>query len=193
MRILDYSYPLSPIPKEAVEMKVKMKFNVEHINIRVTENEEYFKKYIEEAHKRNFKVLIYFNVHAYDKKFALEHPDWVQKRDNGTIVDNLYGVKIAPCVNSPFKDWSVNVIKELATKHDIDGVFLDGPAYYPRACYCDHCRKKFKEKYGHELPRWEDWGNSVWNKFVEFRYESIIVTHSNPLMNRGSGFYKGIH
>ena len=173
MRILDYGYPLSPIPREAVEMKVKMKFNVEHINIRVTKNEEYFKKYVKEAHKRNFKVLVYFNVHAYERRFALEHPDWVQKRDDGSIVDNLYGVRVAPCVNSPFRNWSVNVIRELATKYDIDGVFLDGPAYYPRACYCDYCKKKFKEKYGHELPKWEDWGNPVWNEFIEFRYESI--------------------
>ena len=173
LRILSYGYPLSPIPQEAVEMKVKMNFNAEHINIKISENEKYFKEYLEEAHKRDFRVLVYFNVHAYEREFAKRHPDWIQKRDDDTMVDNLYGVRVAPCVNSPFREWAVDVIRRLASKYEIDGVFLDGPAYYPKACYCEYCREKFKEKHGYDLPKWEDWGNPIWNEFLEFRYDSI--------------------
>ncbi len=156
---------------EIVKIKRKLGFNAEHIGL--PENPDLFHDYLKEAHKFGLRVLVYFNVHSYDPSFGKDHPDWIQKRMDGSFIDNLYGFRVGPCVNSPYREWAINRVREIGESFEIDGIFLDGPCYYPGACYCDFCREKFIEKYDEELPVWESWKDPAWAKFLEFRYESI--------------------
>jgi hypothetical protein len=158
-------------PAEIIKVKRSLGFNAEHISL--PEDADFFKKYLEEAHKVNFRVLVYFNVHAYQPEFSREHPDWIQRRQDGSMVDDLYGFRVGPCVNSPYREWAFNQIKKIGENFEVDGIFLDGPCYYPRACYCKYCREKFKERFNADLPSWESWGETLWAKFLEFRYDSI--------------------
>ena len=50
---------------------------------------------------------------------------------------------------------------------------MDGPVVFPGACYCDTCRKLFKEKTGKEAPEFEDWKNAAWFEWQDFREESM--------------------
>lgn len=176
-------------PAELAEMKRNLGFNMEHLTCSDVYGGEkgtfYFKtsiakevprdfigEYIPEAHKRGIKVLIYYNVHWLNKDFGMEHPEWLQANSEGRIIDNLYGSGCAPCVNSPYREWSFQGIRDLA-RYEIDGVFLDGPIFAPGACYCESCQKLFMEEYGVELPRREDWKDPTWRRFIEFRYDSI--------------------
>ncbi len=176
-------------PAELAEIKRKLGFNTEHLTCSDTYGGEkgifYFRskvaekiprdfigEYIPEAHKRGIKVLIYFNVHWLQTEFAMKHKEWLQVNAEGKIIDNLYGSGCAPCVNSSFRDWSFQVIRDLA-EYDIDGIFLDGPIFAPGACYCNNCQELFREKYGVEIPRKEEWQNLAWRNFIEFRYNSI--------------------
>jgi len=176
-------------PAELAETKRRLGFNTEHITCGDTyggvKDVFYFKtsiarevprdfigEYIPEAHKRGIKVLIYYNVHRLHVEFGRKHPEWIQVNAQGRIVDNLYGSGCAPCVNSPYRDWSFQGIRDLAA-YEIDGVFLDGPIFAPGACYCENCQTLFKGEYGVELPRKEDWKDPAWRSFIEFRYESI--------------------
>jgi len=158
-------------PAEIVRIKRSLGFNAEHISL--PEDSDFFRRYLEEARKADFRVLVYFNVHAHPPSFAEEHPDWIQRRPNGSMINNLYGFRVGPCVNSPYREWAFNHIRKVVGSFDVDGVFLDGPCYYPGACYCEHCREKFRERYGEDLPKWESWGDPSWVKFLEFRYDSI--------------------
>jgi len=131
-------------------------------------------EYLPIARGKGLRVIIYFNVHAYAGKFADEHPDWAMKRSDGSRLTGLYWAEItSPCVNSPWREWSLRVIRELAEKHPIDGVFLDGPAFFYDTCYCDSCKLKFRERNGAELPTKENWKDPDWRKFVQFRYDSV--------------------
>ncbi len=42
-------------------------------------------------------------------------------------------------MNTPYRDRMFKLILEIAER-GVDVIFLDGPAYYPGACYCKHCR-----------------------------------------------------
>jgi len=179
-------------PVEVAEIKKKLGFNTEHLTCSDVYGGEkgvfYFKtkiakkvprdflsEYLPEAHKREIKVLVYYNVHWINVNFGKEHPDWLQVNSEGKTIDNLYGSGNAPCVNSPsWREWSLQGIKDLAS-YDIDGIFLDGPIFVPGACYCKNCQKAFKHAYDLELPRKEDWKDPVWRKFIEFRYNSIAT------------------
>ena len=124
--------------------------------------------YCREAHARGLRVIVYFNVHWLGAPLTSRHPDWAQRSAGGEPVPTAYGVGHYACVNSPWRDWSFQVIRDLAA-YDIEGVFLDGPFFAQGACYCDACRAGFEAA----VPRFGDRSDPAWGPFVNFRFESI--------------------
>lgn len=192
LRIVDIGLPEYKLERiaEAVKRKKELHFNCEHFSTFGYEGGEkgifYFKssvaeqvqldildEYLRAAHGEGIRVIIYFNVHWLSPTIANKHKDWLQLRRDGSVIDDVYGLGMSPCVNSPdYRRWSFQVIKDLA-QYDIDGIFLDGPIFIASGCYCDACREKFKSEFGEDLPAKEDWESSLWKKFIEFRYQSI--------------------
>ena len=195
LRIVDFIMPSAEQigafdPKEVVGIKTRMHFNAEHLGMEDVDNGStalfYFQSgaarkvvrdilgdYLTEAHEKGLKVLIYFNVHWAHDELAAEHPDWMARDAEGKIIVPGYGSGARFCVNSPWREWSYQVIRDLAV-YPIDGVFLDGPGFVQNGCYCEGCAQKFRQQYGKELPRVVDWSNPDWRDFVEFRYQSIV-------------------
>lgn len=130
--------------------------------------------YLPAAHAQGIKVFIYMNVHWANKSFITEHPNWVQRKADGSPLTGLYGGGgTSPCVNAPYRDWIVALTEEMASKYEIDGIFLDGPCFYLGTCYCDACRAKFAARYGLEISEIQDERHPHWREFIEFRYDSI--------------------
>ena len=176
-------------PAQVAERKRELGFNTEHLtcsdvyggekgifyfqtDIAESVPRDFLAEYLPEAHARGIRVLIYYNVHWMQTEFAMRHPEWLQVERDGEIKEDLYGSGCAPCVNSPWRDWSLRGIRDLA-RYDIHGIFLDGPIFVPRGCYCDSCQRLFSNTYGEDLPREEDWGSPVWRDFIDFRYRSL--------------------
>ena len=174
---------------ELAEMKKGLGFNAEHLSCsdvyggdkgvfyfktKIAERvpRDFLGEYLPEAKKRGIRTLIYYNVHWLQLEFAKKHEDWLQVDAGGHIIDNLYGSGCAPCVNSPWRDWSFQGIRDLAA-YGIDGIFLDGPIFAPAGCYCQACRGLFQDRYGTDLPAKQDWGDPTWRNFIEFRYDTI--------------------
>jgi len=112
---------------------------------------DYLGAYLAKSRARGYRTIVYFNVHAVKPEFGAEHPEWRQIRDDGKAIDDLYGIETSFCVNSPWRDWVRDVCVELCA-YPIDGIFFDGPCLFARACYCEHCRRLYRERYGGELP-----------------------------------------
>jgi len=104
-----------------------------------------------EARKRGMRTTLYFNVHYFTLEFAQKHPDWVQVREGGGIMDKMYGHGTTLCVNSPWRDWVAQLMKDLSG-YPIDGIFVDGPLFFPETCYCKWCQAKFRKLHGRDLP-----------------------------------------
>lgn len=131
--------------------------------------------YLPFARKYGIHVLAYLNMHWFAYDFADAHPGWEQICSDGVAYGRktpLYGGGTTFCVNSGWRDWAMEMISE-AMKTGIDGVFLDGPVFYPDTCHCDACRAQFAARYGAEIPTVEDWSNPQWLHFVEFRNQSL--------------------
>ncbi len=178
-------------PVEVAETKARLGFNAEHITCSDVYGGEkgifyfrsalaekvprdFFGEYLPQARKRGIRVLVYYNVHWLQAGFAMRHPEWLQINAQGKAIDNLYGSGCAPCVNSPWREWSLQGIRDLAA-YEIDGIFLDGPIFAPGACHCPSCRRLFWERHGTDLPGKEDWKDPSWRDFIEFRYDSIAL------------------
>ena len=106
-------------------------------------------EYLQQSRKLYIREIIYYNTHCLTPDIIKEHPDWQQLKRDGTPIP-AYNIYALNCVNGGwFDDFAKNI--EQLCKHDIDGIFLDGPVMREVGCYCDTCQKIFKERFGKSI------------------------------------------
>lgn len=134
-------------------------------------NPDLLKDFVRLAHRSGIRVVVYFNVHWYRKKFA-RRTGWGQIREDGSLIDNVYTTGSSLCINSGWRDWVFDVVEDLC-RYDIDGIFYDGPIFFADTCYCESCRRLFKEEYGEEIPKKSNYSDPLWLKLIEFQVASL--------------------
>lgn len=133
------------------------------------------REYLPHARKYGLHVLAYTNMHWFSYDFAADHHGWEQVDVEGTPygrINPLYGSGTTLCVNSGWRNWAFDLIRE-TMKTGLDGVFLDGPVVYPGCCYCPACQEKFQARYGVPIPPAEDWSDPHFKEFIIFREDSM--------------------
>lgn len=90
-----------------------------------------------------------------------DHPEYAQQTSPGGLparskmfVGEDHGTV---CWNTPYRQAFFDLITHVVRDYDIDGIYFDRwvPDYFwpgRRVCYCDGCRRGFREKTGLELP-----------------------------------------
>ena len=108
-------------------------------------------EYLKKSRKHGIREIIYYNVHSINQKTSDEHPDWLQLEKDGSPM-KAYDIYNLVCVNTK-GNWHKNFLKQIVklAKHDIDGIFLDGPIMRDTGCYCDVCRADFEKRFGHSI------------------------------------------
>ncbi|TAN16464.1 MAG: hypothetical protein EPN37_08255 [Chitinophagaceae bacterium] len=143
--------------------------------------------YCNEMHKGGIKVVIYYNVHAINSSYANQHPDWQQIQGNGKPIEHLYEINSSFCINSPWREEVFRYLRKLAN-YKIDGIFFDGPIFFANTCYCDSCKKLFKNKYKKDIPLKSKLSitrtGEDWNNLIEFQSDSIasFLKESNKIL-----------
>ena len=152
------------------------------------QNEDYLKRYLPEAKKRGLRVMIYFNVHWYSREFGSEHPDWLQIRENGRPMDTVYTTGVDFCVNSPWREWVFQILRELCT-YPVDGIFFDGPIFFPETRYCRSCQAKYEMQHDAKLPSKKERRGEPARDLLDFQAASLadflrdsrrIIKTANP-------------
>ena len=129
-------------------------------------------EYIANAHKNGVKIICYILLHQLFEKDRRNHPEWLQLKKNGEPV-LIYYCDYGGCPTSTWgTEFTIQRIADLC-KHDIDGIFLDGPLFFNECCYCDSCKKKFKETYNKELV------DATYAEFTQFRLDEITTFIAN--------------
>jgi hypothetical protein len=146
-------------PAELAERKAALGFNAERLTIfgrhqgmddqgfffvsslAGKTNADYLKLYLAEDKRKGLHSAVFFDVRHYSAAFGEAHPDWMQRNEDGSM-PKIYNTGISPCVNSPYREWVFQILRDLA-KYPIDGVFFDGPIFFPESCYCEHCKRKW--------------------------------------------------
>ncbi len=98
---------------------------------------------------------IEFNAYyclEYDTLAPKQHPEWaIRDREGKPVV--LKG-RIAkwgmPCYETGYRKYVLGQLAEVVTNYRPDSLFLD--IFGKSLCYCDCCRKLFRERYGYDLP-----------------------------------------
>jgi len=124
---------------------------------------------VEAAHERGMRVLVRMDVSKSYPQLLERHPDWFRRDAEGRVA--THWEMLTTCPTGPFwEDYNFRVVEELLGRYpDIDGIFYNAFGYL--RCYCDRCKRLFKEATGHELPLREDWDDPAWRAFVRYRYD----------------------
>jgi hypothetical protein len=133
---------------------------------------DHLQEYVAALHKRNVKVMGYYSFP--DKGAWDRNPDWRQVDSNGReIPDGNFGGRLCP--NSPYREYFLARISEIVRRYELDGFLLDAAGFSADepGCYCSYCQRKYKERYGRELPRQRSGYDSDWQTFLKFRFDSM--------------------
>jgi hypothetical protein len=122
------------------------------------------------CHARGMEVVVYCNWWS---KWAYDtHPDWrVVTAKGENTADYLwtpghYGVC---CFNSPYADFVLSLITELCLAYTFEGLWVDMIFWPYTVCYCSHCRRRYHDESGKDLPKIVNWEDPEWVAFQRRR------------------------
>lgn len=109
------------------------------------ENKNLLLEQIEACHKAGIRVPIYTTI-QWDGKMSYEHPEYCVVTAEGAIdgyKPHEPGFYAFLCVNTPYRDFLKEHLKEILTTMPVDGIFMD--IVMERDCSCRYCQDGMKE------------------------------------------------
>ncbi|MCX7824978.1 MAG: beta-galactosidase [Verrucomicrobiae bacterium] len=133
---------------------------------------DYLREAMDEAARTGGKIVVYMNPNALVAEHPL-HAECVIREPDGRLSQQpAYGRQTFPngsryaCVNHPrYRQFLRDVLTEIFSRYKPHGLYVDGLT--PHACFCEHCRAKWRamfgsgmpvEKLGKNPPVWAVWG-----------------------------------
>jgi len=109
-----------------------------------------------------------------------EHLDWRRIDTNTTTIPQIDMQKFPHggmlCLLGPYGDFFIDVLAEIVTKFpDVDAFSFDG-LHYGGVCYCEHCRKNYREETKAEIPN-PDLNDAAFRRYQHWadrRMENLI-------------------
>jgi hypothetical protein len=149
---------------------------------------------IEAAHEIDVKTPVYISA-GLDEKLTRRYPQWLVRNLNESIkwtADFMKPGYHEFCMNTPYLDMLVAQIEEVASRYDVDGIFLDIVGV--RECYCQSCIASIRAE-GHD-PRDLKAMNVMWektylnytkrtNEAVNKHKPNVTVFHNGGHITRG--------
>lgn len=153
---------------------------------------DFFGRVISRAHEEGIKVIARFDFSKINEAYSVKHPEWLYKSPKGEFVN--YNGQVHTCINGEYQqEYSIKILGEVIDNYPVDGIFFnmigfvtsDYSGNYHGICQCNSCRKKFHERYGHDLPLKEDENDPVFRDYQKFKEEVC-----KELFDRITGFVK---
>jgi len=113
---------------------------------------------IRAMHRRNIRFVARFDFSKAEDSIYLRHPQWFVRDIHGEpeVIGarrpGQWSLLMSTCINGDYRADAVAIpiLREVLSRYEVDGVFFNNPGYLP--CFCDGCRRKYRETYGEDLP-----------------------------------------
>ena len=137
-------------------------------------------KIIERCHEAGIRVIARTDFSKVRKAVYEKHPDWAFRNADGNIVN--YNGDVHVCPNGSYQqDYMFRIIKDMFARLSFDGIFYNMGGFQTRdysnnyhgLCHCKSCGKKFRERFGLEIPLKEDSSDPSYRKHRIFQRECI--------------------
>lgn len=102
--------------------------------------------------KNDINVVGYYSL-IHNNWAEENHPEWRMVKENGRSAMDDGGRYGFVCLNNvEYRKFLTEQIKEMSEYFELDGLFYDMP-FWPIACRCESCRKRWREEVGGEFPK----------------------------------------
>jgi len=120
-------------------------------------------------------VIARTDPHATYDDVKEAHPDWVAVGADGNPRRHWASPELwVTCGLGPYNfEFMTEVKKEIMERYRVDGIFInrwDGAGI----CYCEHCRKNFRDAAGLDLPRTENPADPAHRAYIVWRQDRLF-------------------
>jgi hypothetical protein len=130
---------------------------------------------IEKCHEAGIKVIARTDFSKIREGVYEKHPDWAYRTAEGGIVN--YNGDVHVCPNGGYQQVAMfRIISDMFARLSFDGIFYNMAGFrttdysynYYGPCRCENCKRKFRERFGLELPVKEDMEDPLYQKYRVF-------------------------
>lgn len=144
------------------------------------------------AHEDGLVVFARMDSNRAHEDFYKAHPDWFALDANGKPYKaaDLY----ITCINSPYYQEHIpSILTEIAKMYQPEGFTDNSWSGLGRdsICYCENCKKSFRDKTGANIPLKKDWDDKVYKQWIRWNYDRRLEVWD--LNNRTTKAAGGIH
>ena len=114
---------------------------------------DYLREATETGRRLGVAVVMYINPNCLYEGHPLFDEALVRQADGSGWGGDRYGIRGAHfvCINHPeYRRLLRSLLEEAFTKYDLAGLYVDGLT--PHRCFCRHCRAKYREMFGVDMP-----------------------------------------
>jgi hypothetical protein len=124
---------------------------------------------VEGSRKMNMSIIARTDPHAARQNVYDAHPDWIAVTSDGEKRRHWANKELwVTCALGPYNfEFMSQVHKEIMERYKPDGIFSNRWAGHG-ICYCEHCKRNFKEYSGLDLPKSNDRFDKTYQKYVEW-------------------------
>ena len=120
-------------------------------------------------------VIARTDPHATYDDVKEAHPDWIAVGADGSPRRHWASPELwVTCGLGPYNfEFMTEVKREIMARYRVDGIFInrwDGAGI----CYCEHCRKNFRDAAGLDLPRTENPADPAHRAYIVWRQDRLF-------------------
>jgi hypothetical protein len=124
------------------------------------------------AHEDGLVVFARMDSNRAHEEFYKAHPDWfaLDGAGNPYKAGDLY----ITCVNSPYyNEHMPAILTEVSKLYHPEGFTDNSWSGLGRdsICYCENCKKSFRDKTGKEIPRSRNWDDPTYRQWIRWNYD----------------------
>lgn len=123
------------------------------------------------AHDDGLAVLARMDSNRAHEEMYRAHPDWFAVDANARPYNagDLY----VSCINGPYyHEYLPDILREIIERSHPQGITDNSWSGLDRGsiCYCENCKKKFRNHASKDLPRAHDWNDPTYRAWIEWSY-----------------------
>jgi hypothetical protein len=151
------------------------KIPFQYVSPKVNAANDVFGYLVENCRKMDLTVLVRTDPHAVHNEQKEAHPEWIFTTFDGKPRPHwsMPGAWVT-CALGPYNySFMTEVNKEIVGTYGVEGVFANRWAG-SGLCYCESCKKLFREKTGLELPKALVLSDPSYKAYVDFQQERLF-------------------
>ena len=120
-------------------------------------------------------VIARTDPHAVHDDVYAAHPDWIMVTEDGRPRRHWADPELwVTCALGPYNfEFMTEVTREIVRRYPVDGVFSNRWTGHG-TCYCVHCRRRFKDATGHDLPRGDDRRSPAYRAYLGWSQDRLF-------------------